>query len=122
HLAGIVAVVAVVLEQVRVRRGVEQVVDRDNLDIVAVAIEERLEDLSADAAKAIDAYTYCHWRLPSEVTKSRIAKSRVSRSTSAKHSAPRVMRHDSRPGTRRGRRSAPMRRAVLRCVVTGCIC
>ncbi len=64
-VARIDAVVAVVLEEMRVRRGVEQVVDGHNFDIVGVAFEERFEGLATDAAEAIDAYAYCHWRFPS---------------------------------------------------------
>ena len=63
-LARIVAVVAVVLEQVGVGRGVEQIVDGHDLDVVGMAVEERLEDLAPDPAKAIDAYAYCHWLAP----------------------------------------------------------
>ncbi len=59
-VARIDAVVAVVLEEMRVRRGVEQVVDGHHLDIVRVAFEKRFEGLATDAAEAIDAYAYCH--------------------------------------------------------------
>src|SRR5439155_16004716 len=64
-VARINAIVAVVLEQVGIRRGIEQIVDAHYLDVVRVALEQRLEGLASDAAEAIDAYAYCHWRFPS---------------------------------------------------------
>src|SRR5207248_852825 len=62
-LARIIAVIAVVFEQVGVGRRVEQIVDADDLDVVGMAFEQRLEDLAPDSAEAVDAYAYCHWRL-----------------------------------------------------------
>src|SRR5438309_1246052 len=63
NVARVDAVVAVVLEQVRVGGGVEQVVDGDHLDVVGMTVEQRFEGLATDAAKAVDAYAYCHWWL-----------------------------------------------------------
>ena len=62
-LTWIVAVIAVVFEEVGVGRRVEQIVDADDLDVIRMAFEQRLEDLATDSAEAIDAYAYCHWRL-----------------------------------------------------------
>ena len=49
------AVGAVVLEQVRVGLVVDEVVDRDDFQLVAVPLLDRLEDLPSDAAEAVDA-------------------------------------------------------------------
>ena len=48
------AVGRVVLEQERVHLGVDEVVDRDDLDVRG-ALDERLERLAADPAEAVDA-------------------------------------------------------------------
>ena len=47
------------LEQQRVHLGIDEVVDRDDLD-VRRALDQRLERLAADAAEAVDADTDCH--------------------------------------------------------------
>jgi hypothetical protein len=73
--ARIRAVIAVVLEQERVGRGVEQVVDGHDLDVVGVTIKQRFQDLATDAPKAVDAYANCHWRLLSSLpTRSNAAR------------------------------------------------
>ena len=59
HVAVVGAVGRVVLEQQRVHRGVDEVVDGDDLD-VGGALDERLERLAADAAEAVDADADCH--------------------------------------------------------------
>ena len=50
---------AVVLEQVRQGLGVREVVDAHDLDVCA-ALKQSAEEISADAAKAIDANLDCH--------------------------------------------------------------
>src|SRR5262249_49941176 len=49
----------VVLEQVRERRGVDQVVDGNDLD-VGVALVGGAHETPADAAEPVDGYTYGH--------------------------------------------------------------
>ena len=53
-LAGVGTVRRIVLEQQRVRRDVDEVVDGDHLDL-GRALDQRLERLAADAAEAVDA-------------------------------------------------------------------
>ena len=53
------AVGRVVLEQQRVHRGVDEVVDRDDLDVRG-PLDERLERLAADPPEAVDADAHCH--------------------------------------------------------------
>jgi hypothetical protein len=48
-----------VLEEVGVHRGVDQVVDRDHLDI-GRSLDQCLERLATDAAEAVDANADCH--------------------------------------------------------------
>ena len=56
HVAGVHAVGAVVLEEVCVRGGVRQVVDRHDLQGVGVAFGNGPEDLSSDAPEAVYPY------------------------------------------------------------------
>ena len=60
---GIGAVRRVVLEQQRVHLGVDEVVDRDDLDVRG-ALDERLERLAADPAEAVDADAGGHGARP----------------------------------------------------------
>ena len=58
-VAVIGAVRRVVLEQQGVHLGIDEVVDRHDLD-VGRALDQRLERLAADAAEAVDADADCH--------------------------------------------------------------
>ena len=60
YLAGVAAVVSVVLEQMSVGLGVGQIIDGDDVEVVAVKVEHALEDLSTDAAEAVDANVRGH--------------------------------------------------------------
>ena len=51
----------VVLEQVGDHLGVDQVVDRDELEIRARLVR-RAEQVPADAPEAVDAHLDCHWK------------------------------------------------------------
>ena len=59
NVAVVGAVGRVVLEQQRVHLGIDEVIDRDDLDVRG-ALDERLERLAADPAEAVDADTDCH--------------------------------------------------------------
>ena len=54
------AVGGVVAEEVGVGRGVGNIVDRDDLDVVGMPLQDRLQALPADAAESVDAYTCRH--------------------------------------------------------------
>ena len=69
-VARVGAVRRVVLEQERVHLGVDEVVDRDDLD-VGRALDERLERLAADAAEAVDADAGGHRRSPRDADPAR---------------------------------------------------
>ena len=61
HGAVEATVVGVVAEEMRVGGRVDEVVDRHDVELVAVALEHRLEHLPADAAESVDADLYlCH--------------------------------------------------------------
>jgi hypothetical protein len=47
------------LEEQRVHRRVDEVVDRDHLDVWR-ALEERSQGLAADPAEAVDTHSDCH--------------------------------------------------------------
>ena len=55
HVAGEDAVHGVVLEEVRERLGVGEVVDRDDVEVGAAALEDGAEHEAADAAEPVDA-------------------------------------------------------------------
>ncbi len=57
---GIRAVRRVVFEQMRVRRSIGEVIDRDHLH-GDLALEKRLERLAADPAESVDPHSHCHW-------------------------------------------------------------
>ena len=59
NVAVVGAVGRVVLEQQRVHLGIDEVIDRDDLDVRGT-LDERLERLTADPAEAVDADTDCH--------------------------------------------------------------
>ena len=52
----------VVLEQMRQRRGVRQVVDRDEVDVLVPKC--RTHDVAADPAEAVDSNPHCHQSPP----------------------------------------------------------
>jgi hypothetical protein len=58
HLAGENAVDRVVLEQMRQRLGVRQVVDRDNFDLRL--LERRPEEHPSDSSEPVDTDSYAH--------------------------------------------------------------
>ena len=60
---GEVAEHRVVLQQVRERRGVGDVVDRDEVDVLVA--ERGAHDVAADPSEPVDAYPDGHSRLPS---------------------------------------------------------
>ncbi len=53
------AIGRIVLEQERIHRCVDEVVDRDDLDVRG-PLDERLERLAADPPEAVDADSHCH--------------------------------------------------------------
>ncbi len=57
---GVRAVRRVVFEQMRVRRSIGEVIDRDHLH-GDLALEKRLERLAADPAESVDPHSHCHW-------------------------------------------------------------
>ena len=59
-VARVAAVVGVVLEQVRVGLRVCQVVDRHDLEVIAMEVEHALEHLPTDSAEAVDANVRRH--------------------------------------------------------------
>ena len=59
------AVYGVVLEQVSIDRAVAQIVDGDDLQILAIALGiQCAQDITADTAKTIDCDTKSHWKVP----------------------------------------------------------
>ena len=60
HVAGELAVDAVVLEQPRIGLGVGEVVDADKLKPAVGTLEDRAGDQAADAAKSVDG-DFGHW-------------------------------------------------------------
>jgi hypothetical protein len=59
--AGEAAVHAVIAQQVGVGFNRAEVVDGDNLDVLAVRLSDGAQDIAADAAKPVDGYTNCHF-------------------------------------------------------------
>ncbi len=59
-LAGEAAVHAVVAQQMRVGLDRPQIVDADDLDVLAPALGDGAQDVAADAAKPVDGYADCH--------------------------------------------------------------
>ena len=55
----------VVFEQVGIDRAVAQIIDGDDLQILAIALGiQCAQDITADAAKTIDCDTKSHWKVP----------------------------------------------------------
>ena len=54
----------IVAQQVRVGFHRRQIVDGDDLDIVAVGLDDGAQDIAADAAKAVDGNADGHISLP----------------------------------------------------------
>ena len=57
-------VVAVVLQEVGVGHGVDEVVDSDDLEVVSVTLADGTKHLPSNASETINAYSRCHaWLL-----------------------------------------------------------
>jgi hypothetical protein len=60
NLTGETPVHAVVFEEMRIGRDGAEVIDRDDLNVLALGLVRRAQDQPANAAKAVDRNSDCH--------------------------------------------------------------
>jgi len=59
-LAGIAAIVGVILQKVRIGLGIGKVIDHHHFEFVAMTFVDCLEDLATDSPESVDAHFDCH--------------------------------------------------------------
>ncbi len=64
HFVREAAVHAVVTEKMRVRLDGAEIVDGDDFDVVATALDDRAQHIATDAAETVDRHLHCHsWEI-----------------------------------------------------------